>query len=571
MANSHRRVIRNSDARYTVFGLTRCDRYGNLASSAAGTGISHTFVPLLSGLCLFPFDIHRQGLQKLTPWLIAQKISYVLFFGSLLRTWLGSLPDNLRFPALRIVGVGGEPLYAKDAIQIARHLEGDWRIGHCYSSTETGIMTAQVLTSSRLPDAGIVAVGRPVDGMEISIQNETGAPVSPGEIGEIVVRSRFLAQGYWNNPDLTAKVFQNDPLDRAMRVYHTRDLGRWRNDGTLEHMGRKGRRIRLRGYNVEPFEVECELMRQPGVTDAVVLLRYGAGDQEPRLVGYVVAPANASPSAIRKELAERLPSYMVPSHIVVLDSFPIASGGKIDRNALPPPDLEEASLAAYRPPSDDLERELCAIWQEVLKLSKIGIHDDFFSKLGGDSLQALMMFAEIEARLGCSLSPATIVQAPTISRLADFIRATTGIAASQSMDEFRRTEATKTLPPVGRVPRAATMPMSLFQEAIWHHCRHPGDSFTYAHSYRVIGPLDVEILKECLSDLIDRHEILRTTFGLVEGSPVQIIHQSAPLGFSYVDLIDADDPEASGGFDYSRGSLARNRFGEASNQAKRAD
>jgi acyl carrier protein len=304
----------------------------------------------------------------------------------------------------------------------------------------------------------------------------------------------------------------------------------------------QGRTIRLRGYNVEPFEVECELMRQPGVTDALVLLHDRAGGQEPCLVGYVVAPANASPSAIRMELAERLPSYMVPSHIVVLDSFPIATSGKIDRDALPPPDVEDASLAAYRPPSDDLERELCAIWQEVLKLPKIGIDDDFFFKLGGDSLQALMMFAEIEATLGCSLSPANIVQAPTIARLADFIRATTGIAASQSLDEFRRTGATKTFPVV-RVPRAPIMPMSLFQEAIWNHCPHFGARFTQTHSHRVVGPLDIEILKECLSYLIDRHEILRTTFGHVEGCPVQIIHQSAPLGFSYIDLLDSDDPE----------------------------
>ena len=406
------------------------------AQVASPAGINNTFLPLLSGGCLFPFDLHRHGLQKLAPWLIAQKITYVSFSGSLLRTWLASLPDDLRFPALRFVGATGERLYAQDVIRIARHLEGDWRIGHSYSSTETGIIAAQVFTSSRLPDAGIVAVGRPVDGMEVCIKDETGALVPPGEIGEIVVRSRFLAQGYWNNPELTAKVFQTDPLDSAIRIYRTGDLGRWRSDGTLEHMGRKGRRIRLRGYNIEPFQVECELMRQPGVTDAVVVLHDGAAGQEPCLVGYVVAPANASPSTMRKRLAERLPSYMVPSHIVVLDSFPIASSGKIDRNALPPPHREEARLVAFRAPSDDREHELLAIWQEVLKIPKIGIDDDFF-ELGGTSLQALMVFARIEARLGCSLSPTTIVQAPTIARLAEFIRATTGIAASQSLVPLR--------------------------------------------------------------------------------------------------------------------------------------
>jgi thioesterase domain-containing protein/acyl carrier protein len=128
---------------------------------------------------------------------------------------------------------------------------------------------------------------------------------------------------------------------------------------------------------------------------------------------------------------------MAPSHIVVLDSFPVASSGKIDRNALPPPDRENARLLAFRAPSDDREHELLAIWQEVLKLPKIGIDDDFFEQLGGDSLQALMMFAEIETRLSCSLSPTSIIQAPTIARLAEFIRATTGIAASQSLVPLR--------------------------------------------------------------------------------------------------------------------------------------
>jgi amino acid adenylation domain-containing protein len=432
VANSHRSLIRRGDVRYPLFGLGRGDQYANLRSSGVSSGINNTMLPLLSGGCLFPFDLHRRGLHELAPWLIAHKITYVNFSGSLLRTWLGLIPEHLRFPTLRFVGVGGERLYGQDLVRLSQHLEGDWRIGHSYSSTECGTIAAAVFTSSGLSDADIVAVGRPVDGVEVCIKDETDALVSPGEIGEIIVRSRFLAQGYWNNADLTAKVFETDPRDSAIRIYRTGDLGRWRSDGTLEHMGRKGRRIRLRGYNIEPFQVECELMRQPGVTDAVVFLHEGTAGQEPCLAGYVVAPANTLPSAIRKGLSERLPPYMVPFHIFVLDSFPIASSGKIDRDALPQPFGEKTRSATFRAPSNDREHELCAIWQDVLKLPKIGIDDEFF-ELGGTSLQALMVFARIESRLGCSLSPTTIVQAPTIADLADFIRTTTGTTASQSL------------------------------------------------------------------------------------------------------------------------------------------
>jgi thioesterase domain-containing protein/acyl carrier protein len=256
------------------------------------------------------------------------------------------------------------------------------------------------------------------------------------EVGEIVVCNRYLAQGYWNNPDLTTKSFETNPLDSNIRIYRTGDLGRWRSDGTLEHMGRKGRRIKLRGYNIEPFQVERELMRQPGVRDAIVLAHDGAPGDELCLVGYVVAPPNASPSTIRKGLAERLPSYMVPSHIVSLDSFPLTNSGKVDRNALPPPHREEAHQASFRAPSNGCEHELLAIWQEVLKIPRIGIDDDFF-ELGGTSLQALTLILEIEAQLGCNLSPTDILEAPTIAHLAEAIRASTGINVFRSLIPLR--------------------------------------------------------------------------------------------------------------------------------------
>jgi amino acid adenylation domain-containing protein len=436
VAITHRSMIPRADVRHSLYGLGRSDRFANLRSSGVASGIANTLLPLFAGGCLFSFDLHRHGLQKLTPWLISQKITYISFSVSLLRTWLASLPDNLRFPALRCVEATSERLYTQDVIHVSRHLEGDWRIGHNYASTESGVIAAQVFTSSRPPDAGMVATGHPVDGMEVSINDEAGALVPQGEIGEIVVRSRFLAQGYWNNPDLTAKVFQTDPLESAIRVYRTGDLGRFRSDGVLEHLGRKGRTIRLRGYNVEPFQVECELLCQPGITDAAVMLHESAAGEEPCLVGYVVAPPNASTSGIRKRLAERLPSYMVPSYIVVLDSFPISSSGKIDCNRLPPPNREQARLVTSRSPRDERERELLAIWQEVLNIANIGIDDDFF-ELGGSSLQALTVFLEIEARLDCSLSPTTMLQAPTIAGLAEFIRTIKGAEGSQLLVPLR--------------------------------------------------------------------------------------------------------------------------------------
>ena len=259
VATDHRSLIRRGDVRYPLFGLGHSDSYANLRSDGVASGITNAFLPLLCGGCLFPFELRHHGLQKLAPWLIAQKITYISFSASLLRTWLASLPDDLRFPALRFVGATGESFYAEDVLRLSRHLEGDWRIAHSYSSTYSGLIAAQVFTPSRLPDAGIVSVGHPVDGVDVVIENEAGAPVQPGDIGEIVVRSRFVGQGYWNNPELTAKVFQTDPLDRSIRIYRTGDRGRRRSDGTLEHRGRKGRRIRLRGTMSSPSKSSMNL------------------------------------------------------------------------------------------------------------------------------------------------------------------------------------------------------------------------------------------------------------------------------------------------------------------------
>ena len=254
----------------------------------------YSYCRYFRGDACFPsyFFIIGTVCKSLHPGLSPKRLLNIAIAGSLLRTWLASFPDDLR--------VSGAPPFRLDdrraPLRARRYSLGAAsrrRLAHrTYLFVDRGpeLFAVQVFTPSQLPDAGIVAAGRPVDGVEVFIKDDAGALVAPGEIGEIVVRGRFLAQGYWNNPELTAKVFQTDPFDSAIRIYRTGDLGRLRNDGTLELMGRKGRRIRLRGYNIEPFQIECELMRQPGVTDVVVLLHDGGAGQEPCLVGYVVAP-----------------------------------------------------------------------------------------------------------------------------------------------------------------------------------------------------------------------------------------------------------------------------------------
>ena len=222
-----------------------------------------------------------------------------------------------------------------------------------------------------------------------------------------------------------------------------------------------------------------------------------------------------------------LPLHMVPSRIVFLDSLPYNRGNKVDREALCHAFPARDDVKGEEPQTET-ELLLANIWAENLELSDIGRDDDFFN-LGGDSLKGAVVAAQVHAALGVDLSLGEIADHPTVSTLAAFI-------------DGRRRAGAAGMPPIVPAARAASMPLSFHQEAMWQDCRSP--QFTDVHSTRVIGPLDIEIYKECLRYLVERHEILRTTFGLVDGRSAQIIHPSAPLSFSFMDLSDADDPEA---------------------------
>jgi amino acid adenylation domain-containing protein len=346
---THRGLLHREDFQVEFLGLQQADRVANLRPASTSAGLGNTLAPLYAGACVLPFDPHSRGLHTLTPWIAAQKITGLSCACSLFRTWLAILSDGCRLPSLRYVRVGGEPLYGVDVARAARHLGGDWRICYQLSSTECAVIAGRILDSSSELEQGAVPVGLPVRGTEIRLENDAGQIVGPGEIGEIVVKSPFLALGYWKEPELTAASFPTDPAD-GRRFFHTGDLGRWRSDGTLEHFGRKGCKIKVRGFSVEPFEVECELLRQPGISNAVVVSHQDAG-QEALLVAYVAAPPNISAPTIRNWLATRLPTHMVPSHIVVLDSLPMTASGKIDRRALPPPSLKNLTLTRL-PPGD---------------------------------------------------------------------------------------------------------------------------------------------------------------------------------------------------------------------------
>ena len=284
-----------------------------------------------------------------------------------------------------------------------------------------------------MPGDGAIAVETPVKRTRIIIEDENGDEALPGDAGEIIAKSPFIALGYWNDPEGTARSFGVD--DAGNRYYRTGDLGRWRSDGMLEHLGRKGRRIKLRGYAIEPLEIERALLRQPGIRDSVVVV-FETRRDDARLVAYVVASGETTEQRtqmLRAALGSELPAPMVPAQIVFIDSLPMTSRGKVDPSALPPPPQPERNIRA---PSDETERALVRIWSTILNIAEVGVDDDFYD-LGGTSHQTFLVFAQIARQLGHDLSPALMLEAPTISKQAALLRGGTRGRMSAKVVAFR--------------------------------------------------------------------------------------------------------------------------------------
>ncbi|MFG2330906.1 amino acid adenylation domain-containing protein [Streptomyces sp. NPDC048604] len=318
--------------------------------------------------------------------------------------------------ALRAL-VGGEALPPSLAERLVR---GPGRTWNVYGPTETTIWS----TAHRL-DSGTeqISIGRPLANTQAYVLDERLRPVPVGVPGDLYLGGTGVARGYRGRPGLTAERFVPDPYaDRpGARMYATGDRARWREDGTLVFLGRDDGQVKLRGFRIEPGEIEACLERHPAVGRAVVLVREDRpGDR--RLVGYVTAEGEARPAVeeLREHLREFLPDYMVPSALVRLDAFPLNTSGKIDRRALPAPAVERAA-GGYVPPRDPLELEVAHVWEEVLGVAPVGLHDRFFD-LGGHSLLVLRLMAEIEKRFGRQLPMAAIFRGATVERFARMLR-----------------------------------------------------------------------------------------------------------------------------------------------------
>ena len=389
---------------------------------------------------------------------------------------------------------------------------------NAYGPTETTMYAA--ISAPLEAGSGVVPIGAPVSGAALFVLDGWLRPVPAGIVGELYVAGGGVGVGYLRRSGLTASRFVACPFGApGARMYRTGDLVCWGADGQLRYLGRADEQVKIRGYRIELGEVQTALAALDGVDHAVVIAREDRpGDK--RLVGYVTESHSGTvdPAAARTALAERLPAYMVPAAVVVLESLPLTVNNKLDTRALPAPEYQHTDQ--YRAPADAVEEILAGIYARVLGVERVGVDDSFFD-LGGDSLSAMRLIAAINASLDGGLSVRALFDAPTIAQLARL-----------GGDEGGRE-------PLVAGERPAVVPLSFAQNRLWFldQLQGPSPVYNMTTALRISGPLDVDALRAALADVVGRHESLRTLIAAPEGIPEQLVVSAelADVGWEVVD------------------------------------
>jgi amino acid adenylation domain-containing protein len=425
-------------------------------------------------------------------------------------------------PLMRIL-CGGEALPRELAERLVPCCAELWNM---YGPTETTIWS----TIRRIESgSGPISIGHPIANTTIEILDDDLKPVADGESGELFIGGDGLAVGYFQREEMTAERFIPHPQrpDSGERLYRTGDLVRLQADGSLEHLGRVDFQVKVRGFRIELGEIEAILDSQDSIRQSVVLAREDVPGEK-RLVAYFVPAAGDPPTskALRAALAAKLPDYMVPGLYQSLDAFPLTPNGKVDRNALPAPDLQRPELADdYLAPRNEDEIRLANIWGEVLRVDQVGVNDNFF-ELGGDSLKVAQVATRIRAEFGKDILLRSVFEHPTVAGLMPVIA-----ESDRALVELNELD-------IMSVKRGEEIPLSFAQERVWftHQLNPQNLAYNFQSSIEFKGTLDIAALERSLGEVLRRHESYRTTFPTVDGKPVQIVHPYTEFTLPIVDF-----------------------------------
>jgi amino acid adenylation domain-containing protein len=524
VAVPHRAVVRLV-CETSYFRAGADDVFLQLAPISFDASTFEIWGALLNGARLAVMPPGQPSLADIGEVLAREEVTTLWLTAGLFHLIVDEQPAALR--PVRQLLAGGDALSADHVGRIL------WELPHLtlingYGPTESTTFAVCHLMTAATPPARPVPLGRPIANTRVQILDRCGQLVPVGVFGELCIAGDGLARGYHNQPAVTAERFIPDPasLQPGARLYRTGDLVRWRSDRLIEFAGRTDDQVKIRGFRVEPGEVAAALEQHPRIREVVVVVREDT-PRDKRLVAYLVG-RGAAPQAteLHEFLRQRLPEFMLPSGFVVLEALPLTSNGKVDRRRLPIPEISQAGAHdAYVAPRTPVEEVTAEIWAQVLKLPRVGLHDDFFD-LGGHSLLGTQVVSRMRDSFGVEISLRSLFEAPTVAGLAEAVEAA-----------LRQREAVPA-PPLVPVARDWHLPLSFAQQRLWFLDQmDPGNSvYNVPAPVRLSGRLDPALLEAVLGEIARRHESLRTTFATVKGKPVQVVAPWTPFVLPRVDL-----------------------------------
>ncbi|GER91675.1 hypothetical protein KDW_58370 [Dictyobacter vulcani] len=517
-------------------------QFATVSTLAADLGNTVIFGSLVSGGCLHILDYETvTSAQLWSEYVRSHPIDVLKIVPSHLNALLAASDNGLEILPRKQLILGGESLTGTLLARLAESGATCEVINH-YGPTETTVgvlvnVLGPVQSEWKRADKAVLPLGLPLNNINVVIVNNGGQLVPVGVAGELYIAGAGVAQGYLNQPELTAAKFVElgwAPQPQQ-RFYRTGDLARYGSDGKIEFLGRADSQVKVRGYRVELGEIEQVLREHEQVEESVVLLREDlVGEQ--RLVAYVVlkhASAEVDSALLVSFVQDRLPAYMVPTAVVVLASLPLTPNGKIDRRRLPEP--EEALPVVtdlYVAPRNPVEELLAGIWSEVLNVRRVGIFDNFFA-LGGHSLLATQIISRMRTTVGIEIPILKLFEEPTVAGLARRV--------NDLMLQAVGEPGINQTPEIQAIPRDQVLPLSFAQQRLWFlEQLNPGTIAYNKHiALRLTGSLHVPALEFSLNEIIRRHESLRTTFATLNGQTTQVIHDSAPLSLPVFTVLDA--------------------------------
>ncbi|WP_338076707.1 amino acid adenylation domain-containing protein [Chitinophaga solisilvae] len=409
--------------------------------------------------------------------------------------WFNQLvnTDISVFAGLKTVSSGGDKLSVEHVLKL-KQAYPELEIINAYGPTENTVAASSYVVTETAYESSI-PIGRPLNNRNVYIVDKYLQPVPAGVPGEILVSGAGLATGYLNLPEMTAEKFVSHPFEPGASAYRTGDLGRWLPDGNIEFLGRADDQVKIRGFRIELAEIENVLEQSEHIKACVVLAKQSQGGGR-FLVAYVVPEATFDKPMVRQWLKERLPEYMIPAQWVMMDALPLSYSGKVNRKALPDPDMSALSGAAYVAPRNAIENKLAEIWQEILGLQRVGIYDNFF-ETGGHSLLAIRLMGAVRKELSADLIVRDLFIHSNIASLAAHVLQQQGKAVE--------------IPAIGTQRRPERIPLSFGQERLWFIDQMEGT--THYHIPVVLTldhSVDHDALAYALQHIVDRHEVLRT-------------------------------------------------------------